>query len=525
MKILWVTSGLFQRNEGKLTSTLASARYRILIPAAELAKYGVRSEFLDAADLDRGKVTLPSDLNVLVISKCSSPFAEALAQRARERGAAIVVDFCDDYFSQAGVGGLHLRLATMADLITVSSSALGDVLHRLTKRSARVIKDPCEGPRGTPQFQLHQPPLKLLWYGSPRNLEPLIGFMPDLTALNTQFPLNLTIITNVTDAASDQLGPYTTGKKLPRAELKQWSLETTWSALSHCDMVIIPSSERQLHLIKGPNRLAEALWAGRCVAAHPLESYKEFGQWAFLDSELCSAIERAIDEAPHVPARIRAAQDYLAKHYTAGNIGEQWHATLQDAALLAHTPRPSETKLASSTTPPLRLNLGCGDKRLTEYVNVDVVDERSGNKPDVVCDIRKLTAFESNSADEILAVHVIEHLWRWEVVDVLKEWVRALKPGAKMILECPNLKSACEEFLRDPGTAAKAGSEGQRTMWVFYGDPKWRDPLMVHRWGYTPESLIEVMNEAGLVNLRQEPAQFKLREPRDMRIVGEKPRH
>jgi hypothetical protein len=31
------------------------------------------------------------------------------------------------------------------------------------------------------------------------------------------------------------------------------------------------------------------------------------------------------------------------------------------------------------------------------------------------------------------------------------------------------------------------------------------------------------MAEAGLANIRQEPAQFKLREPRDMRIVGEKP--
>jgi len=32
-----------------------------------------------------------------------------------------------------------------------------------------------------------------------------------------------------------------------------------------------------------------------------------------------------------------------------------------------------------------------------------------------------------------------------------------------------------------------------------------------------------IMHEAGLTNLRQEPAQFKLREPRDMRIVGDKP--
>jgi hypothetical protein len=46
---------------------------------------------------------------------------------------------------------------------------------------------------------------------------------------------------------------------------------------------------------------------------------------------------------------------------------------------------------------------------------------------------------------------------------------------------------------------------------------------MVHRWGYTPESLAKLMLEAGLVHAHQEPAQYKLREPRDMRIVAEKP--
>jgi hypothetical protein len=61
-------------------------------------------------------------------------------------------------------------------------------------------------------------------------------------------------------------------------------------------------------------------------------------------------------------------------------------------------------------------------------------------------------------------------------------------------------------------------------MWVLYGDPQWCDPLMCHRWAYTPASLREVMEEAGLVNVRQEPAQYKMREPRDMRLIGEKPR-
>jgi len=170
----------------------------------------------------------------------------------------------------------------------------------------------------------------------------------------------------------------------------------------------------------------------------------------------------------------------------------------------------------------MKLNLGCGDKILAGYVNVDVAPSRAGRPPDVLCDLRALKPFEDASADEVLAVHVVEHFWRWEVVGVLREWARVLKPGASMILECPNLHSACEEFLRDPEAFCGPGPEGQRTMWVFYGDPRWQDPLMVHRWGYTPRSLAAVMAEAGLVEIRQEPAQFKLREPRDMRLVGVK---
>jgi SAM-dependent methyltransferase len=170
-----------------------------------------------------------------------------------------------------------------------------------------------------------------------------------------------------------------------------------------------------------------------------------------------------------------------------------------------------------------RLNLGCGDKILAGYVNVDVAEARAGRRPDVLCDLRRLEPFADDSADEILSVHVIEHFWRWEALEVLCEWRRVLKPGGVMALECPNLAAACAELLKDPDRLAGPGQEGQRTMWVLYGDPAWKDPLMVHRWGYTPRSLARLMEQAGLVNVRQQPAQFKLREPRDMRLVGEKP--
>ena len=173
-----------------------------------------------------------------------------------------------------------------------------------------------------------------------------------------------------------------------------------------------------------------------------------------------------------------------------------------------------------SGTDQIRLNLGCGDKILGGYVNVDIVNSRGGRKPDVECDIRNLSIFESDYADEILAVHVVEHFRYWEIKQIVSEWVRVLKPGGRMILECPNLISAAQEFLKNPDIAALGGIEGQRSMWVFYGDPAWKDELMIHKWGYTPLSLAKLMKEAGLSNLTQEPAQYKLREPRDMRIVG-----
>jgi ubiquinone/menaquinone biosynthesis C-methylase UbiE len=168
----------------------------------------------------------------------------------------------------------------------------------------------------------------------------------------------------------------------------------------------------------------------------------------------------------------------------------------------------------------IKLNLGCGDKIIKDYINVDIVNERGGKQPDVICDIRKLSIFENNYSDEIMAIHVVEHFWQWEIKDILKEWIRVLKPDGKLVLECPNLLSACQELINDPLNAAKPNKSGQRSMWVFYGDPSWQDPLMMHKWGYTPQSLAQLMHECGLKNIKQEKAQFKLREPRDMRITG-----
>ena len=158
----------------------------------------------------------------------------------------------------------------------------------------------------------------------------------------------------------------------------------------------------------------------------------------------------------------------------------------------------------------MKLNLGCGNHPLEGYTNVDLNPAWA----DVVTDIRDLSVFDDNIADEVVASHVIEHFFHWEVQTLLAEWKRVLKPGGIIYVECPNIKNCALMLLH--------GEFHDRvTMWGLYGDPGHKDPLMCHKWGYTPQTLAHELKTAGFENLGTAPT-AKVHW-RDMRMVGSKP--
>lgn len=90
-----------------------------------------------------------------------------------------------------------------------------------------------------------------------------------------------------------------------------------------------------------------------------------------------------------------------------------------------------------------KLHLGCGDKRLEGYTNIDI---RPGDAVDHVSDLRTLS-LEPNSYDIIYSCAVIEHFGRKEWFDLLKNWTSFLKPGGKIYLSTSDFDAITEKYL------------------------------------------------------------------------------
>jgi SAM-dependent methyltransferase len=148
-------------------------------------------------------------------------------------------------------------------------------------------------------------------------------------------------------------------------------------------------------------------------------------------------------------------------------------------------------------------------------VNADV--DGSLN-PDIICALEEPLPFGSNVFELIEAYHVVEHVYPWIVLHVLKELFRVLMPGGKLTIECPNIESACSWL----GTNPDYGWNSQMGMWALYGDPNPQNPLQMHKWGYTPVSLGRLLSDSGFVKIQRQPPETHV-PGRDFRLEAVKP--
>jgi predicted SAM-dependent methyltransferase len=146
----------------------------------------------------------------------------------------------------------------------------------------------------------------------------------------------------------------------------------------------------------------------------------------------------------------------------------------------------------------VKLHLGCGTIHLDGYINID--GDYMSHDPNVTLhDITKTFPLPDNCVDEILTVHVIEHLSRQYVPPMFKEFYRICKPGGCVAMEWPDLLKMCQEVVSNPDCFWTQDKRlVKRTISGIYGDSaRYPDPTMLHKWGYSAESMRRLFLEAG----------------------------
>lgn len=524
VNVTWFVSHL-TGEPGSYDSVIASVRLRCLIPAMELeSSHGMRVSLVHLTPDVRIPDSIFRDTDVAVFGKIFHDWLP-LYRELQKNSVPIVVDVCDDVFSLPHLRKNYENLFPCADSVVASSVYLANLLKDRLDITPVVVHDAVEGERRDPKVLWCGDTQRLAWFGQPMNLPPLLNQLGELSELD--MTLELDIVTRMNSHIRARL--ETEQKRHARIELylQEWSASCQRRVLEGCDIVVIPSSDKDQFKAKSPNRLVAALWAGKPVVAYPLPAYREFAEYVTLDTSTARGVERLLrSPAARENDCIRNGQVHIDRQYGIAAIASGWWSVLNDVFGGRNVRKNAfniEAPIRAGQEKAIRLNLGCGDKLLEGYINVDLADNRHAKPPDVISDIRDLSAFPDNYADEILSVHVIEHFYYWEVPGILREWVRILQPGGVLVLETPDLLNACREILDNPETATDPGPAGRMGIWPLYGDPGWKDPLMCHRWLYTPESLGRLLSQCGLVEISRESAKYKMREPRDMRMVGRKP--
>lgn len=137
----------------------------------------------------------------------------------------------------------------------------------------------------------------------------------------------------------------------------------------------------------------------------------------------------------------------------------------------------------------LKLNIGAGDKPLDGYVNID--RKTGGEAYPLLRD--KGLPFDDGVANEVRASHVLEHFPHGKTIEVLREWVRVLKPGGALKVAVPDFDKCVDWYLNGHDDLPLEG-------FIMGGQVDGDDH---HHAIFNRAKLEAVMREAGLVDIRE----------------------
>ena|GEM_PF-589080 len=145
-----------------------------------------------------------------------------------------------------------------------------------------------------------------------------------------------------------------------------------------------------------------------------------------------------------------------------------------------------------------RLNWGCGAHVAPGWINSDVKDEAG---VDLVADIRQGLPLASDSIDYAVSIHALPEFAYPELVPVLEELRRVLKPGGTLRLALPDLHRGIDAYLAKDESYFKVGTDEVSSLggrfvvqMLWYG---------YSRSLFTADFAIELLEKAGFVDVAE----------------------
>ncbi len=142
----------------------------------------------------------------------------------------------------------------------------------------------------------------------------------------------------------------------------------------------------------------------------------------------------------------------------------------------------------------MRLHLGCGQRYLDGYVNIDFPASEHmvtvQRPPDRYADIADLR-FEKGTIDEVRLHHVFEHFARPQACAFLVAWRSWLKPGGKLRVEVPDFNRTTLSMF-NPASGLRGECVGARHL---YGSNE--APWAIHLEGWTKRRLSFILRSLG----------------------------
>ncbi len=354
IEYLFLTAAPLVSIDGQITSFGASVRLGSLAPTRALMRLGYDARtFSLSGDAAAANGAAANAKRVVFgemfpteggLAGTAATYRQILAS-IPDPGSRVVFSIADDHFDNPHFRDFYASALPQCRAVTTVSPRLAETLRTFTSRPVLIAPEPSEGERQAPQaFVTRKPPgplawlarriglssdlwrVRLLWFGYPANLPPLLELIAPLETLARRHPLMLTCVTSpVAEIGALMSEARTRESSALRVQFIPWSPLAMPRIIEANDMVLIPSAWRDpVKQAKSPNRLVAGLHAGRFVVAHPLPAYAPYAAFAWIGEDLCQGVEWAIRHPREVVERIARGQAYLDERHSADAVARFW---------------------------------------------------------------------------------------------------------------------------------------------------------------------------------------------------------